>query len=426
MMRKKLFLGIIPVALFAVIAGGCTQSGAVGGNNSQAANSPTAVNADKGGGQTIAATGEITRTELTENARFAAELKTEPGAVEAGSDATLVFTVKDRQGAVAKDLKIVHEKPMHLLVVSDDLAFFDHVHPEQQPDGTFRQTYKFPNGGRFKLYADFTPESSPQIVNVFDVGVGGSPRERTPLAADQELKKTVDGLTVTVKTAQPIKAASGQMFDFFVNDAEGKPVTDLQPYLGAMAHFVVISEDATKFLHVHAIEGETTETKGTGGHSDHKDSHGEMEMDVKPGTDKTAKPTVQAHTEFPTAGLYKLWAQFQRGGKVFTVPFVFNVEEGAKKTAQNAEIPPDATRVTVSSAGFEPASIAARKGETVKLAFTRKDANNCASEVVFPKLKVKKRLPVGETVLVEVKAPESGEISFACGMNMYQGKVVVQ
>lgn len=425
-MKKKLFLGIAPVALVAVIAGGCAQSGALSGSsNSAAANSQTVNQVN----QVVAATGEITRTELTENAKFAAELVTEPaGAVEAGRDATLVFTVKDKQsGTVAKDLKIVHEKPMHLLVVSDDLAFFDHVHPEQQADGRFRLNYKFPNGGRFKLYSDFTPQNSPQIVNVFDVGVGGAARERTPLVADGELKKTVDGLTVTMKTAQPIKAANGQMFDFFVTDGAGKPVTDLQPYLGAMAHFVVISEDSSKFLHVHAIEGETTETEGTGGgRSDHKDSHGGMQMDVKPDADNAATPTVQAHTEFPTAGLYKLWAQFQRGGKVFTVPFVLSVSEGEKKTAENAEIPPGATRVTVSSAGFEPASITARKGETVKLAFTRKDANNCASEVVFPKLKVKRELPVGETVLVEVKAPESGEISFACGMDMYKGKVVVQ
>ena len=426
-MKKKLFLGIAPIALVAVVLGGCAQSGAVsssGSGNSPAADSQTVNEVN----QVVAAPGgEITRTELTENAKFAAELTTEPGAVEAGREATLVFAVKDNQsGAVAKDLKIVHEKPMHLLVVSDDLAFFDHVHPEQQADGRFRLNYKFPNGGRFKLYADFTPQNSPQIVNVFDVGVGGAAREKTPLVADQELKKTVDGLTVTMKTAQPIKAANGQMFDFFVTDSEAKPVTDLQPYLGAMAHFVVISEDSSKFLHVHAIEGEKTEIKGTGGHSDRKDSHGGMEMDVKPNADNAAKPTVQAHTEFPTAGLYKLWAQFQRGGKVFTVPFVFKVEEGAKKTAQNAEIPPGATRISVSSAGFEPASVTARKGETLKLAFTRKDANNCASEVVFPKLNVKKQLPVGETVLVEVKAPESGEISFACGMNMYKGKVIVQ
>lgn len=171
-----------------------------------------------------------------------------------------------KSGAVAKNLKVVHEKLMHLLVISDDLAQFNHVHPEQQQtDGSFRLKYKFPNGGVFKLYADFTPQNAEQIINVFDVNVAGEKREKTPLVADKELTKTVDGLTFSIKTNQPIKAGSATGLDFYVTDESSKLVTDLQTYLGAMAHFVVISEDTTKFLHVHAMEGKLTETKGAGG-----------------------------------------------------------------------------------------------------------------------------------------------------------------
>jgi plastocyanin len=421
MMRKKLMFGIAPLALVAVIIGGCSQSRTVSsGDNSANANSVQQPNGDS---QTVAATSEIKRTELTQNADYAMELNIAPQAANAGEEIALNFSVKDKQERPFGKLKIVHEKPMHLLIVSDDLAFFDHVHPEQQSEGNFKINYKFPAGGIYKLYADFTPENSPQIVNVFDVGVGGSPREQTPLVADRELTKQVDGLTFTLKADQPLKAAKGAALNFYVTNAQGKPVTDLQPYLGAMAHFVVISQDATKFLHVHAEEGEMNKTKGTGGHGDR---HGDMEMDVKPDADNAATPTVMAHTEFPTAGLYKLWGQFQHGGKIFTVPFVLNITPADVKTASVAEVPKDAIPITVSSAGFEPSSVSAPKGKTVKLAFTRKDGNNCASEVVFPKLKVKKQLPVGETVLVEVRAPGSGELSFACGMDMYKGKVVVQ
>lgn len=423
-MKRNLFFGIAPaVLLLALIAGGCSQSDALSAGSPNA-NSTAATNANNQ--PNAAATTEIKRTELMENAQFAAEMKTEPsGAIEAGREATLVFAVKDKQGALVKDLKIVHEKLMHLLVVSDDLAQFDHVHPEQQPDGTFRLGYKFPNGGKFKLYTDFTPQNSAQIVDVFDVSVAGAGRERTPLVADQELTKQVDGLTFTLKAEQPFTAAKGLALNFYVTDADGKPVTDLQPYLGAMAHFVVISEDATKFLHVHAEAGETTKTKGTGGHEGHNDQHGEMEMDVKTADNNAAKPTVMAHTEFPTAGIYKLWGQFQRNGKVITVPFVFNVGAGETATAENAPVPADAVKVTVSSAGFEPSSVSVKKGQPVKLAFFRKDANNCASEVVFEKLNVKKSLPAGKTTVVEINPQEAGELGFACGMGMFKGKVVV-
>lgn len=419
-MKLKLFIGIILLTITSIVLVGCAGNSST---NTPATNQ-TSANNNSSNQNTIAASTDIKRTELTEDAKYAAELKIEPSLAQAGQDVNLIFMVKDKQGAVNKNLKIVHEKLMHLLVVSDDLAQFDHVHPEQQPDGSFRLKYKFPNGGTFKLYSDFTPQDTEQIVNVFDVKVGGQAREKTPLVADKEFTKTIDGLTFTMKADQPLKAASGTALNFYVTDADGKAVTDLQPYLGAMAHFVVISEDTTKFLHVHAMEGETTKTKGTEGNQ--KMDHGEMEMDVKPSDNNAAKPTVMAHTEFPTGGMYKIWGQFQRGGKVFTVPFVLNVAPADVKTANNAEVPKDAIKVSVSGDGFSPSSINVKKGETAKIAFFRKDANNCGGEVVFPKLNVKKTLPAGQTTVVEIKPQESGEIAFACGMGMMKGKVLVQ
>ncbi len=373
-----------------------------------------------------AKTGEIKRTELTENAAYVMDLNVEPQA-EAGKETVLSFAVKDKDGKPFNKLKIVHEKLMHLLIVSDDLAFFDHVHPEQQADGTFKLNYKFGEGGTYKLYADFTPENSPQIVNVFDVPVGGTPRQKTTLTADKEFTKTVDGLTFTMKTGSELKAAKGVALNFFVTDARGKPVTDLQPYLGAMAHFVVISADGAKFLHVHAEAGETTETRGTGGHEGHTDQHGEMEMDVKPDVKDKETPTVMAHTEFPTGGLYKLWGQFQRNGKIFTAPFVLDVAPAEASTAKSAEIPADAYKITVSKAGFTPGEITLDSGKFSKLAFLRTDSENCGNEIVFKDLNIKKQLPVGEVVLVDLPASAKGKtLNFACGMDMLKGKIVVQ
>ena len=61
---------------------------------------------------------------------FSVEFKSEPAQIVAGAPADLIFRIKDRQGATVKDLQIVHEKPMHLIVVSTDLGEFYHIHPE--------------------------------------------------------------------------------------------------------------------------------------------------------------------------------------------------------------------------------------------------------------------------------------------------------
>ncbi len=411
-MRSTFLITILSVIVAAFVFSGCNQPTAEKPSETKSTETKSV---------------DIKRTELTENANYAMDIKVESPEVNSEKEVTFNFSVKDKEGKPFDNLKIVHEKLIHLLVVSDDLAFFEHVHPEKQADGGFKLNYKFPTGGVYKLYADFTPEDSPQIVNVFDVNVGGEPRQKTPLTADVDYKKTVDGLTFTMKPGGNLKAANGVALNFYVTDENGKAVTDLQPYLGAMAHFVVISEDASKFLHVHAEGGKMTETKGTGGHEGHGDQHGGMEMDVKPDVKDAETPTVMAHTEFPTGGLYKLWGQFQRNGKVITVPFVVNVAAAdAASTSKNVEIPKDAYKITVSKNGFSPEEVTVDRNKFSKLAFLRTDSENCGSEIVFKDLDIKKKLPVGEVVLVDLPENLKGKtLNFACGMDMMKGKLII-
>lgn len=101
-------------------------------------------------------------------------------------------------------------------------------------------------------------------------------------------------------------------------------------------------------------------------------------------------------------------------------------ESAMEKPPATIENPNEPLKITVSKDGFEPKSIAVKKGQRVKLAFVRTDEENCGEEIVFPTLDIKKPLPLNEAVPVEFTAPESGEIAFTCGMNMLRGKILVQ
>ncbi len=401
----------------------------------------SSVSNSKGTSETTAATPALEPIKKTEApAAFRADFRTEPGEVKAGEPATLSFTVKNNQGATVDNLQVVHEKPMHLLVVLNDLSEFYHIHPEPQTDGSFKVTHTFPHGGAYKLYADFTPPNATQVVDRLDVNVAGEARPRLALAEDKSNVKTVDSLRVTMQPDKPLRAGEELMLNFAVADAKtGKPATDLQPYLGALAHFVIISEDTVDFLHAHPMTKDEMAEMGGGSHGGMTDmahddaeakphSHDAAELKDKAQSD-VSPSEVAAHTTFPRAGLYKVWAQFQRNNRVITVPFVVRVGGGeavASNEGRNAQVPADAIKVTVSGAGYEPSRIEVKKGQPVKLAFYRKDAENCGGEVVFPKLNVRKKLPVGQTVVVEVTPQESGELTFACGMNMMKGALVVQ
>ena len=218
-----------------------------------------------------------------------------------------------------------------------------------------------------------------------------------------------------------IVAGKEMLFGFSVNDiATKKPATDLQNYLGEKAHFVVISEDLLEFVHAHPMSSDAVKSE----HSEH--SHQEKTENK---LSMNAETVISAHVTFPKAGLYKLWAQFQRNGRVIDVPFIVDVKEN-KETPQkmaNVEIPKDAFQITVSKDGFIPSEVSFDAGKFKKLAFLRIDKENCANEVVFKDFEIKKQLPVGEVVLVDLPESLKGKtISFACGMNMYKGTITLQ
>lgn len=75
---------------------------------------------------------------------------------------------------------------------------------------------------------------------------------------------------------------------------------------------------------------------------------------------------------------------------------------------------------------YEPSTIEAREGERVRLVFYRPKKGGCASEVVIPSLGIRKDLPVGERVRIELPPLRPGELPFHCGMEMLRGKIVVR
>src|SRR5215470_13842539 len=98
---------------------------------------------------------------------------------------------------------------------------------------------------------------------------------------------------------------------------------------------------------------------------------------------------------------------------------------GANVT-QGPHAPPGSVLVTVNMVGFDPESIEAKAGQPMKLAFFRPNAANCAREVVFPDLGIRKELPPGETTVVDITPPKSGPLAFECGMKMLKGQLIVR
>ncbi|MCI0338367.1 MAG: twin-arginine translocation signal domain-containing protein [Acidobacteria bacterium] len=239
------------------------------------------------------------------------KIETVPKSPKAGEKVKLRFTIfhptTDKQ---VKEFNILHDMPFHLFVVSQDLEHFDHIHPDKQIDGSFTIETVLPKGGYYKIFCDFFPAGGmPQVTqhNLVTSGFNGDLiSSQAKLVPDKTLVKTIAGTRFELKfePAQPFSGKPAELHYHLADEKSGEPVNDLQPYLGAWGHTLILSEDASDYLHSHPIEMIPEDVDRSG---------------LKGG------PQVVFDTFFPHPGNYRIWSQFQRQGKIITVSYTVAV-----------------------------------------------------------------------------------------------------
>lgn len=233
---------------------------------------------------------------------YTLEISASPAAPRAGEPTDLTIVVRSREtGKPVTDFEIVHEQLMHFIIVTKDLSHFAHEHPVSGKEGRFTHRYTFPFGGEYRLFADVAPRGAGSQVLMQSLRVSGSPPPANSLKPAAVPSDTVNGVKITMQT-ETAKLAAGRMMPltFTVRqEATDAAVTDIEPWLGAMAHLILIHQDGVSFVHSHTDE-------------------------TDPMNGKNGSLTFLGR--FPKAGLYRGWLQFQRGGQVHTATFVVDVK----------------------------------------------------------------------------------------------------
>lgn len=246
--------------------------------------------------------------------------KNEP-AVEAGKAAKLSFTpsIKGNESEMVP-LDIQHDKKLHLIVVSKDLSYFDHIHPEFQasgsydinvlPKGTnytngrFHNETKFEQGGDYVLFADYVPSGANHQLERIELNVSGTPYKAQKYTASKTVSMT-DGYEVTLEPegGKFFSEGTSHISGIIKKDGKEVPADSFENYLAAKAHVVVISEDTQNYLHVHP---------------------------------EVVNGRLDLHTTFGKPGIFRGWLQFQTNGTVHTADFVIKVEEGKAPESEHA------------------------------------------------------------------------------------------
>lgn len=179
-----------------------------------------------------------------------------PDAIEPGQDVTLGFRVYDASNGNPISLyRTLYEKPMHVIVVNDELTYFNHIHPTLEGN-EFRVTTQFPKAGKYRLYLQYQPWNAIEQHVAFLVTVGdGEIAEKKEIKPDTTMTKKVGNYDVTLASGQlnaHDMTLGKQTLRFTITDAKTKKtVKNLRPYLGAFGHLTMINAGNHASLHVH-------------------------------------------------------------------------------------------------------------------------------------------------------------------------------
>ena len=211
--------------------------------------------------------------------------------------------VRDATGRNVTGFAREHGKELHLIVASRDLTVYRHLHPTRASDGTWSTPVELPEPGAYRVFADFRPQGGEGLTLGADLAAAGT-YEPAALPAHTTTAH-VDGYDVKLDGALAA-GADGELKLTVTKD--GKPVRDLQPYLGAYGHLVALRAGDLAYLHVHP--------------------HGEPgDGETKPGPDVSFTATA------PSAGTYRLFLDFKHEGTVHTAAFTVHagrVGQGAQ------------------------------------------------------------------------------------------------
>ncbi len=226
-----------------------------------------------------------------------------PGAVE------LSFKLYGEDGHPfgSDDLKVEHEKKMHLLLVRDDMTRFQHLHPEFT-NGSWIVKATVPDQGVYQMYVDIAPFEEKASVLRVPLTIGGETQNAKAPEPSTDWSAQDGSYTAKLMIDQPLKTEETKQWTFAVTQ-NGQPVTNLKPYLGAFGHVVELRHgDEDDFFHVHPI-------------TENQPKDGKV---VFEGT-------------FPAKGRYTLYAQFNINGDIKTFPITVDVNDEGQAAPAAAE-----------------------------------------------------------------------------------------
>ena len=226
-----------------------------------------------------------------------------------------------------------HDHLAHVFIIrSADMSAAAHLHPIEFSGRDFSIPVPVLPAGDYHLFADVvhrTGFSETYVANLRQENASGG-----MLGPDDAVASAItagnsaapamlpDGSSmVWTNASRTIKAKQPMRFGFEVRDANGRPVTDLEPYMGMAGHAFVVRSDFSVFAHLHPAGSvsmaalEMAQPKPAAMQS------------MRHPLDNSSPATLSFPYGVSTAGKYRIFVQVRRHGQIETAAFDFEASE---------------------------------------------------------------------------------------------------
>ncbi len=233
--------------------------------------------------------------------------------VTLGKEIDKVFTIFDTKEKRNISLfEVQYEKIMHAIITDSSLTYYDHVHPEQE-GSVFHLRTSLPTNGKYFVFLNYTPLGSTEQIGMFNLLTAESPP--APLSSqkpDIHFSKIIGEYEVTLNTGGQLMSEAlthgMQQVSFTIKNSRTKQnISDLEPYLGAYGHLVMIHQQKYEYIHVHPTNTAVLQSGDRGGPL--------IEFTPMSMTEKVF-----------SKGVYRMFLQFKHQGEVQLASFTVEVK----------------------------------------------------------------------------------------------------
>jgi len=275
-------------------------------------------------------------------------LTMEPSTPLAGQTTFINFHLTNHHGKPITELQVHHARILHTLIVSENLRYFMHIHPEDfdrrnnENKGIYTEQIVFPCAGRYLVAIDLVTRGGKSLHKNFYINVKGTPKMQ-PIAVDlrrikyfsAHQEKGTDRYPHAIKLGDlelgnsskyrvqlvepKIIYAGKPVILKYRFERENKPSTNFTPFLHAPMHFAIIREGLSHGI-IHAHGNEVGKPQ-----MDH--SHHHIHAGTRKSNPVLMGPLFKVTVTFPTSGLYQIIGQIKQGRQILFTHFMVKVDK---------------------------------------------------------------------------------------------------